>query len=71
MPDIDKVINGLEICRTTNPSCTKCPYKRIHNTCIDILHDDAIELLKEQQKRIEELESEKSWIECPDMMGKW
>lgn len=33
--------------------------------------DNAITLLKEQQKRIEKLESDKGWDESPDMMGKW
>ena len=28
-------------------------------------------LLKEQDKRIKELELEKGWDESPDMMGKW
>ena len=33
--------------------------------------DDAVALLKEQDKRIKQLELEKGWDESPDMMGKW
>ena len=33
--------------------------------------DDAIDLLKEQDERIKELELIKGWDESPDMMGKW
>lgn len=32
---------------------------------------EILELLKEQEERIKELELEKGWDECPDMMGKW
>ena len=33
--------------------------------------NDILELLKEQDERIKELELEKGWDESPDMMGKW
>ena len=35
------------------------------------MRDRIIELLKEQDERIKELELEKGWDESPDMMGKW
>lgn len=34
-------------------------------------YDEVLALLKEQQEKIEELESDKRWDECPDTMGKW
>ena len=58
MPDIEKAIEGLEHCRlmtsniTFNP-CYECPYKGNYS-CADILKTDALELLKEQQKIIEQ-----------------
>lgn len=36
-----------------------------------LLVRDALAMLKEQDKRIKELELEKGWDESPDMMGKW
>ena len=60
MADIEKAIEGLEHCRlmtsniTFNP-CYECPYKGNYS-CADILKTDALELLKEQAKRIETLE---------------
>lgn len=61
MAELDKVIKGLEHCQlmtsniTFNP-CYECPYKGNYS-CADILKTDALELLKEQAKRIETLES--------------
>lgn len=71
MPDIEKVIKGLEICTTRPCYCTDCPYKK--ECCLDSqdVMEDALSLLKEQDKRIKELEFEKGWNESPDMMGKW
>lgn len=61
MMDREKVIKGLEHCRKT--SCESCPYnatdvKSSNPIClIDEMLSDAIALLKEQQERIETLES--------------
>ena len=51
MPDIEKVIKGLECCKV---GCTDCPYRGISD-CVTSLNNDAIELLKEQQKEIERI----------------
>ena len=65
MADIEKVIKGLECCKDpmiTGIKCNICPYWDDNNpdeyqtSCNDNLCADALELLKEQQKQIDELE---------------
>ena len=70
IPNIKKVIKGLEICTTRPCYCTDCPYKK--ECCLDSQNvmEDAVILLKEQDKRIKELELEKGQDESPNMMGK-
>ena len=54
MPDREKVIKGLETCRT-RVDCKECPYaydKRANDSCCEaVLHNDALALLKEQEER--------------------
>ena len=62
MADIDKVIKGLEHCTSEESACEKCDYwehNRVEDDpyCGDVLMRDALELLKEQQKRIDVLEN--------------
>ena len=59
MADIEKVIKCLELCRKLTDSCEGCPYENVPpvENCMLTMHDDALELLKEQQERIETLES--------------
>lgn len=59
MADIEKVIKCLELCRKLTASCEGCPYENVPpvENCMLTMHDDALELLKEQQERIETLES--------------
>ena len=69
MKDIDKlemVINGLvhelDGCMFQSPSgkmCWDCKYKEV-NGCLDLVLSDAIKLIKEQQKEIEERTKEAS-----------
>ena len=49
MPDIEKVIKGLEVCTSKPCYCTDCPYKA--NCCLDSqeVMEDALALLKEQE----------------------
>ena len=58
MAELEKVIKGLECCqRPVCPIGKKCPYSETttsEGTCRHWLEKDAIELLKEQQKQIEE-----------------
>lgn len=59
---IDKVIDGLTHCRLLCEDfrilpCNGCPYKGSY-TCADVLKTDALELLKQQQKEIEERTNE-------------
>jgi hypothetical protein len=71
MADREKVIKGLEEC-VGNGNCTKCQYGKGKQalSCKKLL-SDALALLREQDKRIKELELEKGWDESPDTMGKW
>lgn len=57
MPDMEKVIKGLECHAELN--CVDCPYRDGWRTCPfgETLLADALVLLKEQQQRIEALES--------------
>ena len=50
MPDREKVIKGLEVCTSKPCYCTDCPYKA--NCCLDSqdVMEDALALLKEQDK---------------------
>ena len=63
MPDREKIIKGLKCHQIDNNhriNCADCPYyvdDDNHIQCVNDLHDDAIDLLKEQQERIEILES--------------
>ena len=67
MPDKEKVIKGFECCHVMvhnlgpeKSSCGICPYKDVQTEeqinlggieCIAVLHDDALALLKEQEKK--------------------
>ena len=56
MADIKKVVKGLECC-TKWDSCSDCHYQTPNeydvSECTEHLHNDALELLKEQQKTID------------------
>ena len=51
MADIEKVIKCLELCRKLTDSCEGCPYENVPavENCMLTMHDDALELLKEQE----------------------
>lgn len=61
MADQEKVIKGLECCTAFDgkgfPLCEECPYED-EGTCpeLDVLHKDALELLKAQEPRVMTLE---------------
>ena len=58
MPDMKKVVVGIEHCDRLG--CSMCPYKPGGYSPMDCriqLMRDALSILKEQQKRIETLES--------------
>lgn len=57
MADIEKVIKGLEICKERNYCSPECPYYEITDDCNSAIAEDALAILKEQQERIETLES--------------
>ena len=54
MPDIDKVIKGLETCKSTDKTCSDCPYNG--EVCTTSLCDDVLSLLKEQEEQSHELQ---------------
>ena len=62
MIDREKVISGLQRCRLMNKvNCDKCPYDyngrgNGKSECTAELADDVLSLLKEQEKRIEDLQ---------------
>lgn len=49
MPDREKVIKCLELCRKLTASCEGCPYENVPpvENCMLTMHDDALALLKE------------------------
>lgn len=59
MPDMEKVVNGLECCSKTDMCCMEiscyhpayleCPYHEIEDGCIQAITKDALSLLKEQE----------------------
>ena len=60
MAELNKVIDGLKHCRLESESvshnpCKGCSYQGSYD-CADTLKTDALELLKEQQKKIKSLE---------------
>ena len=57
MADRKKVIEGLKCCAHTDGiECPNCPYWH-DDDCVEMLMDDALAMLKEQEERIETLES--------------
>ena len=55
MPDMEKVIKGLEVCIDREPGkydCYKCPYETDGNDCEINLSKDALALLKAQEQRL-------------------
>ena len=53
--DREKVIKWLEHCISADETCEGCPYEG--TTCTTTLNADALAMLKEQQTRIDALES--------------
>lgn len=59
MPDREKVIKGLECCNraTDHYPCDvpECPYREWHESCMDMLRDDALSILKPRVMTLEEV----------------
>lgn len=73
MTEREKVIEGLEMCTNiSQDGCLMlCPYKdekdeTYSGFCEQVLKQDALALLKEQQKRINELEEKLRLLEYGD-----
>lgn len=62
MPDLEKVIKGLECCANEISCIEKCPYNELGDTwhdCVPHLADDALTLLTAQEPK---------WISVKDRM---
>jgi hypothetical protein len=53
----EKVCKGLEVHIKPNSRCVGCPYPN-NGMCGDQLYSDALDLIRQQQERIAELEAE-------------
>lgn len=69
MPDMEKVVKGLECHRIDNNrriNCADCPYyvdDDNHINCVNDLHDDALALLKEQEaKKVESIQVSRNFF---------
>ena len=71
MPDLKKVIKGMECCSRTmaEPNCEECPYYKDKTDCSGEMMRDALVLLKAQEPRVMTLgkmrEGEVYWFDCP------
>jgi hypothetical protein len=54
MADSEKVIKGLETCKSVDMTCSDCPYNG--EICTTSLCDDVLDLMNDQQRQIEELQ---------------
>lgn len=57
MEQFEKVEKGLEVHIKPNSRCVGCPYPN-NGMCGDQLYSDALDLIRQQQERIAELEAE-------------
>lgn len=77
MPDLEKVIKGLECCSKgavtpyipTIRECADCPYNQPEIPCTRLLAEEALALLKAREPRVMTLEKmregEVYWFDCP------
>lgn len=72
MTKLEKVVKGLECCKTgptfkSDCEDKKCPYRTDHNFCIETLCADALEVLKDQEPWVltldEVLNGDECWFE--------
>ena len=67
MVDRDKVIKGLHCCAHTDGiNCIYCPYDNVDEDCTALMSMDVLDLLKEQEARIKELEEKLRLLEYGD-----
>lgn len=70
MADLEKTIQGLEICKQDGKLCfteTECPYQKVFPKCCQALMADALSLLGTQGPRVmtltEAFDAEVAWLE--------
>lgn len=64
MADVEKVIKAMTICGTgkcEDELWNKCPYSGLERCAVAVV-DDAIKLLKEQQKQIQALKKNNNYL---------
>lgn len=67
MVDREKVVSGLHCCANIDgANCESCPYYISDSDCSAQMSMDALELLKEQEKIINELEERLRLLEYGD-----
>ena len=59
--DREKVTKGLECCVLPHDCSDDCPYSNTNSFCTNLLHKNALELLKEQEKEIKALRLLVEW----------
>ena len=72
MPDMEKVVKGLECCSVKH-NCTGCPYFKFDASCQDDMNKDALELLKEQSQivRCKDCKHSTDDVDCPIWLNRW
>ena len=60
----EKVIKALECCCKGADRCGECPYLNIDDCCLIRLPQDALAVIKQQEKEIAELNAPK--VKCKD-----
>ena len=53
----EQIVKALEICANENGVCSECAYSDDYTNCNTRIAKDALSLIREQDKRIEELET--------------
>lgn len=67
MADREKVIKGLHCCaHTDRTNCVYCPYDITTEDCTALMSMDVLDLMKEQEQRINELEEKLRLMEYGD-----
>ena len=65
MPDLEKAIQGIEICVRPHSDCNACPYNESDDLkCIENLRRDVIELLKAQKPVKPVVNARDGWYRC-------
>lgn len=76
MKTLDEVMNALKNCGRHPKSCVGCPYEsvsyvtKIGNTCIDVMHYDALYYMQDRIDECQQANPPLTWDELKGMEGK-